>query len=68
MKFGVGDVVKFHITGTHIIGEGEILSQPFSGICPMYVVLILKRETENMQKLPDRALLIQENFLWKKRD
>jgi hypothetical protein len=64
-KFQIGDSVYFDVFGTELKGTGEILGKALGGICPMWMVLIKDRPTEEMKQLKEKALIVQENFIVK---
>lgn len=65
MEFEVNDLVEFDVKGTEIRGKGVILGKSAQTIISWWIVLITDRETDYMKSLPDKAIVIQENFIKK---
>lgn len=61
VEFKIGDLVKFDIKDAKGIGELLAISskQPF---VTTWVVLIRHRDTEFLKQVPEKALLLPENY------
>lgn len=64
-KFQIGNHIKFDVFGTDLRGTGKILGKGLGGICPMWIVLIEERPTDEMKNIEEKAILVQENFITK---